>query len=421
MRTLLFILAISMTSSALAHIGAPVVKNIRFPDNRAEPYLLVIDNVGLLSPNEDGLTWLCDEAITIAPGFNDLIPMGDDGQTWIAATRQGLFRSIDDGCHFDPVEGILTQHVASVLLPHPTRRNEALAVTQTLGIPNDVFRTQNEGETWSPANLELGGRVRSILRSVADPEQIYLIHAEGALRSTDGGSNFEPMALAPMGVAANGTDIDLLAIHPHNPREIWSVLVQFPESLLLRSIDGGDSWTTVAGLEDVPESMIFSQSGTELLLSMPFAGLLKSTDSGETWTPLPLPEPGLWLSCLSRSPSGDVYSCVRRGDWLVLRSPDFGETWSVISRTDFSDITARWSCPDESLTIQRCAEACDRTIRSCTEEEVDAGPMEFADGGIEPRAPDTTESSCQIGHRNSKAWPIFMFCLLVFLRRLRPF
>lgn len=377
---LLAVLALAPT--APAHVGEPTIKRLRFPPARAGETWLLVDNVGLLALAEGRWRWLCDEAITAEPGFNDLAPLDADGQIWIAATRGGLYRTVDAGCTFTPVASTALDYY-DFLSPHPDRPGEALVGTLTIGADaNDLYRTTDAGLTWTPAGLALDGRVRGLLRATADPAVIYLGHTSGAMRSDDGGQTFTPIALSPPPEPgtrpATGTDIALLATDPHDARVIWSALVRFPDSDLQRSRDGGATWERVARFTDTPQSLAIDPATGALTLAMPLEGLHRSTDDGASWEPLFLPDPGAWFDCLTHAPDGGLWACARRGaPYLVARMSD-GDDWIGRFAADYTDIAGRWDCPAESHTARVCAAACDRSQEDCS--GVDGGAS--GDGGL---------------------------------------
>ncbi|MCA9538124.1 MAG: hypothetical protein KC620_04515 [Myxococcales bacterium] len=377
----LLLLLFALTGPAFAHLGEPLVQNITFPANRPETVFVVIDNVGLLAGDAGRFTWLCDEAITAFPGLNGIAAIDGAGEVFVAATRQGVTRSIDNGCGFAAVDGPLGQHYAALLSPHPGHVGEAVVATQTIGANNDVWRTTDTGLTWTPAGLDLEGRARTLRRAEADPQVIYLSHTTGAARSDDGGASFTPIALGPPDQGITGADFELLATDPHDAHVVYATFVRFPDSALLRSADGGLTWETLVEFPDVPESLIIGPDG-RMLLSMPFEGLRRSTDGGATWTEVPLPAQNLWMSCLTRSPDGRIWACTRRtAPWLVGVSDDGGDSWSPVFASDFSDIRGGWGCAAETTTATKCAAACDRSRQNCGTDAglPDAGPV---DGGI---------------------------------------
>ena len=395
MRKSLFIaLIVALPAVAWAHIGVPSVRQIRFVGDADPKAWIVMENVGLLLEEGPGFRWLCDEAITPLPGLQDLARTGGEGRIWTAATRNGVFLTEDDGCSFAPLPGVLSQHVIARVDPHPTRADEALLSTQTLGVPNDVFRTTDGGRTWTPAELALPGRVRHLLRSQESPDVVYITHATGALRSDDGGQSFVPIALGPVELGLAGTDFELLGTRPGPVEALFAAAVQFPNAHLVRTLDRGVSWTTVHIFEDIPDSLVFDRAGAQGLMSFPFDGLYRTVDGGETWTKAVSPEESPWMSCLTRVPTTDrLWSCARRGDqWLLATSDDFGRTWRQRFGYAFAEITGSWACDPSAKTTLLCAEACDRSRQDCSGNDagLDGSPLDPADAGrdLDANGPD---------------------------------
>ncbi|MCB9554199.1 MAG: hypothetical protein H6705_20410 [Myxococcales bacterium] len=372
--------ALTLAAPAAAHLGEPTIKRLRFPPERPGETWLLVDNVGLLALADGRWTWLCDEAITPDPGFNDLAPLDPAGAVWIAATRAGLYRTTDAGCSFTRLAETALDYYDH-LSPHPGHPGEALVGTVTIGAdPNDVYRTTDAGEHWTAAGLALAGRVRGLLRATADPDVVYLLHTHGALRSDDGGQHFTPITLAPPPEAgapeATGTDIVLLATDPRDPRVIWSAFVRFPDSDLQRSRDGGETWERVAQFSDTPQSLAIDPTTGALTLAMPLEGLRRSTDDGARWDPLFVPEPDAWFDCLTHAADGTLWACARRGAPYLVASATDGEDWVGRFASDYRDIAGPWACPAGSPTAVTCAAACDRSRQNC------GGDLGVVDAGV---------------------------------------
>ena len=386
MRKALFIAFLfTLPADVVAHIGVPSVRTIRFVGDGPSRAWVVMENVGLLLEEGPGFRWLCDEAITPLPGLQDLAVTGGDGLRWTAATRNGVFVTEDNGCTFTPVDGVLAEHVIGRVDPHPNRPDEALITTQTLGLPNDVFRTTDGGRTWLPANLALPGRVRALLRSQQEPDVVYITHAVGALRSDDGGQTFSPIALGPAELTVSGIDFELLGTRAGPVEEVFAAVIQFPNAHLVRTRDRGATWETVQIFEDIPDSLVFSRDGRQGLVSFPFDGLYRSDDGGHTWTETATPEDSPWISCLTRAPAEEaIWACARRGNgWLLARSADFGRSWTPRIGYAFREIIGSWACESSSQTSRVCADACDRSLQDCSGADagVDGPPADPIDMG----------------------------------------
>ena len=113
-------------------------------------------NYGLVVPSEEGLAWVCHEAVTEpgavrAPRFRR-----SQSGVWLAALpdlAQGrggrtLFRS-SDACNWADVEGLPagTQIIDAQF--DPDQPTVALAVSNTPDGANGVFRSSDAGESWN--------------------------------------------------------------------------------------------------------------------------------------------------------------------------------------------------------------------------------------------------------------------------------
>ncbi|MEZ4475128.1 MAG: sialidase family protein [bacterium] len=374
-------------SQAAAHGGAPQVKHIRFPD-AAGGAAWLMDELGLLARTEDGFTWLCDDSVSPVVGFEIVAPL--DADRWVLSTRAGIFLTETAGCGYTQVPGPLTEHVTASLLPHPGRPLEFLTSTATLGILNDVYRSVDGGQTWTPAGLESTTRVRSLVRSEADPEVVFASHGAGASRSDDGGASFQPIALGPPAEDLPGEmpirpeEFRFLATHPVDPGTAFAVVERFPASFLVRTDDGGQTWRVALAIEDSPDSLAFTRDGQRALMSTPFLGLQRSVDGGGTWEPVATD--GI-VGCLTREPATDrIWACGRGRpmQWVAAHTDDLGGTWDV-ALAQYADLVGTWTCPADSTTARACRQQCPPADPACVPPDAGVpGDASIVDGGVEP-------------------------------------
>lgn len=386
------LLVAGLAGSALAHGGSPQVKDIRFPPVAGGAAWLM-DELGLLTEGPEGFTWLCDDSVSPLVGFDTVVPV--DATTWVLATRAGAFLTLDRGCSYVQVPGPLTEHVLAGLLPHPDHPGEMVTATATLGILNDVYRSVDGGQTWQAAGLESTTRIRSFVRSEADPEVLYASHGAGISRSDDGGASFHLVALGPPAGDLPGElpvrpeEFRFLATSPINRLEAFGVIERFPKSLLVHTDDGGDHWTVRFGLEDSPDSMVYTQDGQKLLFSSPFLGLFRSVDGGQIFDPVPAP--GI-MGCLTREPGSDrIWACGRGRPlaWVAAMTPDLGDHWEV-KLAQYADLVGTWACPPGSATALACSRQCPPADPMCVPPDAGVTPDlgVTADAGLDAGVPD---------------------------------
>jgi photosystem II stability/assembly factor-like uncharacterized protein len=107
---------------------------------------------------------------------------------------------------------------------------------------------------------------------------LYAATETGAVfKTTDKGLNWT--------VCANGFNFggsaEAVAIHPTNPNIVFLGV----GSNIYKSIDGGNTWTSVySGIWLYPNAIAISPTDPNLVLVSAYAGLFRSTDAGATWT-----------------------------------------------------------------------------------------------------------------------------------------
>ncbi len=214
------------------------------------------------------------------------------------------------------------------LAPHPTVDGTVLAGAAGGG----VWRTTDGGSTWTPLtddylpNLSVG----ALAYAPSDPDVVYLGTGEGGfavdfipgiglVRSLDGGDTW---ILPSQVMASQFFDI---SVHPSDPLR---VLFATSEGLLA-STDGGVSWSTPipknpsgrATTELVVSQVVRSSSNPNLVYAAiwcqgecpgGYSRVMRSSDGGQSWTRaatgLPLPDAGdrsLNRAAIALAPSND--------------------------------------------------------------------------------------------------------------------
>jgi photosystem II stability/assembly factor-like uncharacterized protein len=215
------------------------------------------------------------------------------------------------------------------------------------------LREHGSGSQWQPG---AGGMcLHTILLDPRDENRIFAaISAAGVFRSDDGGTTWGPKNKGlksgeiPSAEAEVGHCVHRLAQHPDRPDTIymqkhWDVM---------RSDDGGDSWTEVSG--NLPSDFGFPidvhAHEPETIYVVPILSdsmhyppegklrVYRSRTGGNEWEPLTkgLPQSDCYLNVLRDAMAVDklddcgIYFGTSGGQ--VYCSPDGGDTWDAIVR-----------------------------------------------------------------------------------------
>lgn len=269
--------------------------------------------------------------------------------------RGGVFRTTaDDGIWEELEHGLPDLVEAHAIAVHPTAKDVIYVGTQ-----DGPYRSVNGGDTWERLGFPRGpAMVWSFAFNPAKPQVMYCGTAPVNLyRSEDNGDNWRtlPTAVSPehcvMGFPTRTISI---AVDPARPEDIYAGL---EVSGVIRSSDGGESWTDLSGalidLSKKPhlKSRIGSDRDSEGMLDThaitvsaaragaPILavrmGLFRSSDRGETWGDMEIGRYSPLTYCRDVLVSPDdprvLYACMspaaRSTDGSLYVSRDIGETW----------------------------------------------------------------------------------------------
>ena len=257
---------------------------------------------------------------------SSILLTADGGDTWFALEQQVGVEELEDA-------NILT------LAYHPSDSEVVYAGTNG----NGIYKSIDSGATWQKvvdqnSILSPGSRVYSVAFGPAFADRveglvevIYLgVHQNGTgqiVRSRDGGFTAEAVYTTATPDAA----VYFVAADPANSSVLWAGT---SEGLLVRSLDGGETWELIYEFDDAPHTLL--RSGNELLVGTTAGKLFLSVNNG-----------GTWQEVLPRLPQGrstgrifDITQDPLAGSTLylaadvgLLRSDTFGRTWYKVEIT----------------------------------------------------------------------------------------
>ena len=155
-------------------------------------------------------------------------------------------------------------------------------VVNALKKTGNFFTTADSASSWSNNNTGISGDVRSIAVAPNGLQILYAGTSTGPHRSNDGGATWTK--LPTTGLPVFQTAISL-GVSPVNSAVVYAGM---SNGGLFRSLDGGNTWTTVSlpvpGLTVF--TIVFDPATSSTMYVGTGNGIFKSADSGSTWTPL---------------------------------------------------------------------------------------------------------------------------------------
>jgi photosystem II stability/assembly factor-like uncharacterized protein len=266
--------------------------------------------------------------------------------------KAGIFRRAADAADWDYVLGDLE---AFTVFVHP--RDPSLVFA---GTNDGVYRSTDSGATFKRTNFpDKGVQIWSFLADPADPKRMLAGGSPVSVyRSEDGGESWKRSPNLDLPVHAKmpfDCRVMRFARNPRSPNEIFAVL---EVSGVMRSTDGGESWSDcstdllrLAEQEPRLRSKLVSDTEAEGMLdghaictsaadpdSVIIAvrmGLFRSRDKGATWEDMRVDRfsPFTYGRDIKVSPQepNTLYACLSIAasskDGALYRSQDIGKTW----------------------------------------------------------------------------------------------
>lgn len=259
------------------------------------------------------------------------------GAIYLAADTDGakrLFRSSDDGATWNLVgQGLDPGFSINALLADPASPRGLFA-----GTWNGLWVSSDAGRTWRRGGL---GQDVLALASAPGPEPpLYAVAIPqfagspyvtfSALASRDGGATWTTLVQSKP-LLAGGHGFFGAVIDPRHPQTVY--LTGRPT---LESDDGGATWRRLP--IDSRRGLAIHSRATATLYAGQADGILRSTDGGDTWTPA---APGLatpvWGVVVDAHDPRILYAVTAAG---VIVSADHGATWSAFADGSSADVTA---------------------------------------------------------------------------------
>jgi photosystem II stability/assembly factor-like uncharacterized protein len=247
---------------------------------------------------------------------------------YVGAASGGVWKSEDGGTTFKPVFDKQPVQSIGAIAIDPTSPGTVWVGTgeswmrNSVSIGDGVYKSVDGGQTWTHVGLPASEHVSKIIVDPTDGNTVYVCVPgrlwsdsadRGLYRTRDGGQTWTQILKGPN----LSTGCSTIAMDPRDPKVLFAGLWDFRRK----------GWTFRSGGEG-PDS----PSGS---------ALLRSADGGQTWTRLDadsakgLPK-GPWgrlAVAIAPSNPARVYALIESARSALFRSDDGGKTWSEGDRS----------------------------------------------------------------------------------------
>ena len=358
--------------------GRPPLTNGVFLRPGNDHSIYVRSTFGLLISHDDGCTfhWVCEKAIGYGGEFDPKYAIATDG-TIFATTFTGLRVSRDNGCSWKTAtaEAPVTDpgRIADIWIDaiDISPNGDVWVATAESAKANDVFRSSDNGVTFTPAGLQSPVIWwKSIRVAKSDPQRIYVTGYQVAApaqahvrRSTNAGQSWTPVPI-PSNVQYGATPVVYItAVDPANADHLYmtSVGASPPDGdRVYRSLDGGDTWTEVAATTAAVRDIVIRSNGSALIATLS-GGTFESQTMTGPFTKLGTVRPNAQdinpprFGCLAQKADGTLIGCGAnwQPDYMALGRAQNPLQFQKLFR--FVDLAGPVACPAGTAEADECA------------------------------------------------------------------
>jgi photosystem II stability/assembly factor-like uncharacterized protein len=267
-------------------------------------------------------------------GINTFTPTGPNGG-WsstvyyipgsagvaLATNADGLFRTTDNGLSWRRVFGNILNASQRLIATDPRNSNHIVFQAEQHGIQlsDDAGMTFKSIGAYPPQDMT-NAEVMAYSRNGL---VVYALFETKVLRSFDGGATWTRTA-----ADLPTTDFIFtndLAISPNDQDTVYVSLMGMPQRVY-KTTNGGQSWITL-GLARGFEKLAINPNASNFLLGAGYSGIMRSTDGGDNWSSVS----GESISLIKFDPLviDRVFAVSVNGK--IMRSIDGGVNWTTLA------------------------------------------------------------------------------------------
>lgn len=195
---------------------------------------------GLWITNDGGNSWVSHTDILPTLGVSavivdytnpNIVYIGTGDRDAGDAPGAGVWKSVDAGVTFQPINTGMVNTIVARLLMHPTLPNIILAATNT-----GIYRTEDAGTSWTKT---IPGNFKDVVFKPGAPNIVYAASGGSFYRSENNGVSFTEITSG-----LSGGDRGAIAVSPANPEYVYFFVTNVDSYKgLWRSTNSGLSFT----------------------------------------------------------------------------------------------------------------------------------------------------------------------------------
>jgi photosystem II stability/assembly factor-like uncharacterized protein len=305
-------------------------------------HVLLAGQAGIASSNDGGAHWVSSHTGIDALGVYELVASPASDRIYMHALANGIYATVPEDGSTPALDNRELRQFSGGLGSHGLGMAVIPGTPDRLfvGVGGNVARSLDGGESWSLHNVSSTRGLYQVVNASADGSRL-LARTDIRLYSTsNGGDSWAE------GSATGASDLHVLVSAPSNPQVIYLAgrLPGATRDAILRSADGGNTWTT----HNFPGTQVFAiavdpSDDQTLYTGGGLAEVFKSTNGGQTWAMLTIPGNyahqgyAFWSIAVDPQNSNIVYA---GGGPFIARSVDAGASWQQLTNDEarFLDI-----------------------------------------------------------------------------------
>jgi photosystem II stability/assembly factor-like uncharacterized protein len=296
------------------------------------PIVWIGNSDGVFRSLDGGITWKATlrnrfiASIAVHPVRPEILWVGTHPEK---RSTSGVFKTVNRGATWTfSSRGIFNAETFSVAFDPVTP-----GVLWTANL-SGAWRSADGGSTWSDrsGNIPRHLFVLSLTVDPDDPETVWAGTSEGVFVTQDGGATWEARREGMTGFGANPfAAVQFLRLATSNP----SVAYAGTTNTLFKTIDAGAHWTPVPSppfdppATFIPGDLLIDPRVPDVVFVVQ-GDLWSSRDGGVTWSKVPVPVEKETIRRVAADPRDPDILYVG-GEQGVLRSPDGGQTWQLVT------------------------------------------------------------------------------------------